>query len=985
MYRSLSTTRRQHQSKIKNRGGRKSTIPFLLDPLEPRLLLTSSYIPTYLEGPWSLAGLSSSGNLAFDDVSALTAGTWTSSDGATHLLVTGTNSTFAITPTGSVNLSLESALPNATVSSLIPLTGLITGTRDFLALYETADSTPAPGGLTLLVNHAAAYTIADLAGTWSIAGADFRGAVTLDALGHVTAGTLTRESNQHSAAISAGTATLNANGTGTLAVSTRFTDDDADLATLAFTISLNAAKDTLLAANANIGQPQSPSGTGLAHLTLLVKSAGTYARADAALAPWTIASSLGTGTLAFSNSGNLSGNLLATDGTPWTLSGTYALSSTGAATLTLTASHAGTTQHFTFTGAMNRAKNLIALDRSAANADADSSLFLLVNATNHAPTELSSALWPSPAYHASNITIDFPHLLAAAGINDLDNDPLSILITDVPAESGTLWITHGPLTSAVVPGATSMVAGDTLTWTPSISADGPVHAFSVLASDGTVSAANPTDLLVDTHPIALVSAKATIPLALETKAGTHLGDGKIQIARSGGDQSQPLTVTLTIAGTAQRGTHFRLLAPDGVTELTVDSPTIIIPAGKASVTLTVTPLEDHVVDPTLTVLVSVANDPNTTSSAYAPALISTATVSVLDGSPIITVKPYARSIKEGAANVRAFTVTRAAAKGGNLAGTLTVGLAFSGTFNTASHFTAPAAITFLPGQTSKTIILSTTDDGIAEDTMTLIATPTGDGFFSNGPATLNVLDASPIVTVVATRNYALEANPAKFPGRFTIRRTGSTAAPLTVDFATASGGIFGTLGTNYALADAAGNPLTNAITIPARAGSATITLTPIDDGANDPTLQATLTLQPDAVPTYHVGTAGQATVAIRNLDRAPTVSQTTAAQTTTVNTALTLTHSQLAVLMGAALAAGETHGILQLKVSAVTAGTLQIQYAAGGAAVIATPGTLINAGDTLIWTPPAGAHDLTYNAFTLVAQDGTVASALATRFRVAVS
>ena len=145
-----------------------------------------------------------------------------------------------------------------------------------------------------------------------------------------------------------------------------------------------------------------------------------------------------------------------------------------------------------------------------------------------------------------------------------------------------------------------------------------------------------------------------------------------------------------------------------------------------------------------------------------------------------------------------------------------------------------------------------------------------------------------------------------------------------MDFTTSSGGTNGTLGTNYQLTDATGNALTTSVVIPAGQNDVGVTLTPIDDGFNDPTLQATITMHADSGPTYHIGKAGQITINIRNNNRQPIVANGAVAQNTTVNTALTLTYSQLATLMGAALAPGETHGVLRLKVTAEPRGTLQI-------------------------------------------------------------
>jgi hypothetical protein len=141
----------------------------------------------------------------------------------------------------------------------------------------------------------------------------------------------------------------------------------------------------------------------------------------------------------------------------------------------------------------------------------------------------------------------------------------------------------------------------------------------------------------------------------------------------------------------------------------------------------------------------------------------------------------------------------------------------------------------------------------------------------------------------------------------------------------------------------------------------------------------------DSGPTYHIGAAGQITINIRNNNRQPIVANGAVAQNTTVNTALTLTYSQLATLMGAALAPGETHGVLRLKVTAEPRGTLQIIPGGIGAPVSAPVGTFIDAGDTLVWTPPIGAHGRTLKAFSLTAWDGTLRAALNSQFSVTIA
>jgi hypothetical protein len=249
---------------------------------------------------------------------------------------------------------------------------------------------------------------------------------------------------------------------------------------------------------------------------------------------------------------------------------------------------------------------------------------------------------------------------------------------------------------------------------------------------------------------------------------------------------------------------------------------------------------------------------------------------------------------------------------------------------------------------------------------------------------VNVLDASPVVSIAPGQAKALEAQPQAKPGKFTVRRTGSTALPLTVDFSTASGGIFGTLGTNYQLTDAGGNALTNSVVIPAGKGNVAVTLTPIDDGANDPTLHATIMLQADGGPTYHLGAVSQVTVNIVNNDRRPDIANSTVSQTTAMNRALSDNYSRLVSLMGAALAPGQTNGTLQLKVTATGRGTLQIIPHSMGAVLSAPVGTIINSTDLLVWSPPVGAQGMTLNAFSLTAVDGTLKAKGSSQFNVAI-
>src|SRR5206468_11400245 len=101
----------------------------------------------------------------------------------------------------------------------------------------------------------------------------------------------------------------------------------------------------------------------------------------------------------------------------------------------------------------------------------------------------------------------------------------------------------------------------------------------------------------------------------------------------------------------------------------------------------------------------------------------------------------------------------------------------------------------------------------------------------------------PIVTIAATQPTAKEAG--LVAGTFTVSRTGSTAAALTVHYTVAG---TATPGQDYVT-------LPGTMTIPGGAATATITVTPIDDTLIEPAETVAVSLTADAA--YVVGSAGQ--------------------------------------------------------------------------------------------------------------------------------
>jgi hypothetical protein len=116
------------------------------------------------------------------------------------------------------------------------------------------------------------------------------------------------------------------------------------------------------------------------------------------------------------------------------------------------------------------------------------------------------------------------------------------------------------------------------------------------------------------------------------------------------------------------------------------------------------------------------------------------------------------------------------------------------------------------------------------------------------------LSTSSLPTVSVSASDADAAEPGANTGTFTVSRTGSTAAALTVHYTVngpaTNGGDYGTL--------------TSPVTIPAGSASAPITVSPLNDFESEGTETVTLTLAPNAL--YNVGAANTATVTLADDD-----------------------------------------------------------------------------------------------------------------------
>jgi hypothetical protein len=337
-----------------------------------------------------------------------------------------------------------------------------------------------------------------------------------------------------------------------------------------------------------------------------------------------------------------------------------------------------------------------------------------------------------------------------------------------------------------------------------------------------------------------VSVTASDPAAAEPAS-----PGSFRISRTGRTTAS-LSISYSVTGTATTGTDFTTL-----------TGTVTIPAGATFGTLTVTPINDTVIESPETVIVTLQ-----ASTRYTVGTPSTATVTITDDDVLPTV---AVTATDAAASEPAATGTFTVTRTGSTTAALTVGYTLGGSATSSDYTAAPASPLTIPaGATSATITVTPTDDSLVEEEETVeITLSDGTNYDIGSPstATVNIADnepSEPVVTIEATDAAAAETTPpeSENPGTFTVTRTGNTTASLDV-FYTVTG-----TATNGADFDV----LTGRVTIPAGQASATITIGPMNDSDIEGPVPETVILTLVDADGYSVGTTTTDTVEIADND-----------------------------------------------------------------------------------------------------------------------
>jgi trimeric autotransporter adhesin len=311
-----------------------------------------------------------------------------------------------------------------------------------------------------------------------------------------------------------------------------------------------------------------------------------------------------------------------------------------------------------------------------------------------------------------------------------------------------------------------------------------------------------------------------------------LDPGTITVSRVG-ILTLPLNVFFRFGGTASHSQDYEAFY----------SP-VTIPAGQASVTLTVTPRQDYQVESPETATLTL-----TDGDHYDLGASAVATVTIADSATTVAVDATDPDASEVGLSPGTFTFTRT----GPAAAALTVQFAVGGTATVTADYEGLGGSIVIPaGQAAATKAVTPRADALVEPAETVTVTLLTDISYNVGTpasATVTIADQPvPVVTIIATDPTATEAGLTT--GTFTISRTGDTTTALTVSY---SIGGTATHGSDYSY-------VFSPVTIPAGQASATVTVTPLQDWQAESPETVVLMLMDGA--NYDLGPAGTQTATV---------------------------------------------------------------------------------------------------------------------------
>lgn len=498
------------------------------------------------------------------------------------------------------------------------------------------------------------------------------------------------------------------------------------------------------------------------------------------------------------------------------------------------------TVRYTVTGTATPGVDYTALSGTlviARNTTAEITVTPLDDAVLEGYETVTVAIDPDPAYST--------HLDAAATLHLTDNDQPIVNVTatnDAFSEAsgtGKFWISRTGATTA------ALTVNYTLGGTATNGAD-----FNLLTGSATIPAAA-AGVSVDLTSINDTDVEGTESVVLNLAPGAYgIGFGSatlymadtetpaVQVrfassSASGGESGGTVQVSVNLTATSALPVTVEYIAGGGSALAGIDyqlaSGLLTFAPGETAKTIPLSILDDTFIEPSQTVILKLQN----ANGAALGTSTFTYTITDNDAAPAPTVgfAATAGSVFESAGNTGLGVVLSAAQ-----AGAVTVDYAVtSGTATDSADFTlASGTLTFAAGETAKMLPISILNDALIEPAETIgvtLSNPTAATLGANVAHTLTITDDDTnTVTLAATTPSVAESSTGA--GVFTLTRTGSTAAALTVNLL-----IGGTAapGSDYLA-------LATTTTISAGQTTTTVQVKPIDDtlALGDKTVTATL-------------------------------------------------------------------------------------------------------------------------------------------------
>ncbi|MBD2692390.1 Calx-beta domain-containing protein [Anabaena catenula] len=344
---------------------------------------------------------------------------------------------------------------------------------------------------------------------------------------------------------------------------------------------------------------------------------------------------------------------------------------------------------------------------------------------------------------------------------------------------------------------------------------------------GTAGAVTGTIVDDDSQVLSVITIAATDASAAETATGETANPGVFTLTRTG-STTDALTVNYTTAGTASNGTDYTNLPA-----------TVTFAAGSATATVTVSPIDDTLVEGTETAVLNLA-----TGTGYTLGAATSATVNIADNDlpplPVITIAATDASAAETAtgetANPGVFTLTRT----GSTTDALTVNYTTAGTASNGTDYTnLPATVTFAAGSATATVTVDPIDDTLVEGTETAVlnlATGTGYTLGAATSATVNIADNDfPLVTIInlSDNQTIVEGLTSPQNVAYTVTLSNASNQIITVQYATSDG---------TAIADSDYSNTTGTLTFNPGVTTQVINIPILNDSINEANETFTLTL-----------------------------------------------------------------------------------------------------------------------------------------------